>query len=69
MNILTATVKTYNPSKGFSFVTLSDLNEDLFFHISNVKNVENQLGTSHLKLWIEMSTKNRGSYVSKAWAS
>lgn len=68
MNILTATVKTYNQDKGFGFVTLSDLNGDLFFHISNVKNVESQLCTSR-KLWVEMSKNNRGSYVSKAWAS
>jgi cold shock CspA family protein len=69
MNIQTSTIKTYNPDKGFGFVTLSDLHEDLFFHISNVKNIESQLGTSDLKLWVEMSTNNRGSYVSKAWAS
>lgn len=69
MNIFTAIVKTYNQAKGFGFVTLSDLGEDLFFHISNVKNIESLLGTPHLKLWVEMSTNNQGAYVSKAWTS
>jgi cold shock CspA family protein len=69
MNILAGTVKTYNPDKGFGFVTLRDLSGDIFFHISNVKNIESQLGTSSLELWFEMSTNNRGSYVNKAWAS
>lgn len=69
MNIYSAIVKTYNQDKGFGFVTVSDLRGDLFFHISNVKNIESQLGIPDLKIWVEMSTNNRGAYVNKAWTS
>lgn len=71
LNIQTGTLKTYNRDKGFGFVTVSNFRRetDVFFHISNVKNIENQLGSYPLNLWVEISTNNRGAYVSKAWAS
>jgi cold shock CspA family protein len=71
INIRSGTIKTYKHDKGFGFVTVSNSfrDDDVFFHISNVKNIESQLAKPSLTIWFETSTNNRGTYVSKAWAS
>lgn len=70
MNLHEGTLKTYYPNKGFGFVSpdCSYIDQDIFFHISNVKNIENQLFRPNLKLWFEIETNNRGDYICKAWA-
>lgn len=37
---MTGTVKFYNDSKGFGFITNEETGQDIFVHVSNLNNVE-----------------------------
>jgi len=37
---MTGTVKFYNDSKGFGFITNEETGEDIFVHVSNLNGVE-----------------------------
>jgi len=37
---MTGTVKFYNDSKGFGFITNEETGKDIFVHVSNLNNVE-----------------------------
>lgn len=43
---MTGTVKFFNESKGFGFITNDETNKDIFVHVSNLNGVELKDGDS-----------------------
>lgn len=43
---MTGTVKFFNESKGFGFITNDETNKDIFVHVSNLNGVELRDGDS-----------------------
>lgn len=43
---MTGTVKFFNESKGFGFITNDDTGKDIFVHVSNLKGVQLRQGDS-----------------------
>lgn len=41
---MTGTVKFFNDSKGFGFITNNETKKDIFVHVSNLRGVELQQG-------------------------